>query len=133
MIASRKYLISQKRCTIGMLNFFSVLFSMYLLCSCNPTKNLKPNELFLQKNKVSIIDHQKLEKEELKKLFKQKTNKEILGIFKFHLFIYFKLSLLSNYIFDLFHKKVGNLLKILLAKINNQICIFSLIWLGKCN
>ncbi|NQX96960.1 MAG: BamA/TamA family outer membrane protein [Flavobacteriales bacterium] len=51
---------------------------------CNPTKYVKPNELFLQKNKVSI-DNRKIDKDNIASIIKQKPNRKILGLFRFHL------------------------------------------------
>lgn len=63
------------------------LISIFLFYSCNPTKTLKPNELFLQKVKIKV-DNKKIDKEELYRINKQKTNKKILGVFRFHLGAY---------------------------------------------
>ncbi|PJA09887.1 MAG: hypothetical protein COX70_00550 [Flavobacteriales bacterium CG_4_10_14_0_2_um_filter_32_8] len=61
--------------------------SLVVLTGCNPTKYVKPDELFLQKNKVRI-DNRKLNKDELAKIIKQKPNRKILGVFRFHLGVY---------------------------------------------
>ena len=71
--------ISSKR-----LNKLLILSSLLIFYSCNPTKKLKENEEFLQTNKI-IIDNSKVDKEELEAILKQKTNKKILGLFRFHL------------------------------------------------
>jgi outer membrane protein assembly factor BamA len=69
------------------------------LVGCNPTKHLKPNELFLQK--VSIKkDNRKIDKEELSSIIKQKPNKKILNTFRYHLGIY-----------NLVNKKNANIFK----------------------
>ncbi len=60
---------------------------LILLSGCNPTKYVKPNELFLKKNTVKI-DTRKIEKDNLESLVKQKPNKKILGLLRFHLGIY---------------------------------------------
>jgi outer membrane protein assembly factor BamA len=57
------------------------------LSSCNPTKSLNPDELFLSKNKIKI-DTRKLDKDNLSSLVKQKSNKKILNTFRFHLGVY---------------------------------------------
>ena len=59
---------------------------LFLLSSCNPTKYLKPDEIFLQKNKIKV-DARRIDKDDLKAIVKQKTNKKILGLFKFHLWV----------------------------------------------
>ena len=66
--------------------FLGILFA-FLFTSCNPTKHVKPNQLFLQKSKVKI-DNKKIDKDELEGIVKQKTNKKILGLFRFHLWVY---------------------------------------------
>ena len=48
---------------------------------------MKPNELFLQSVKLKV-DHKKINKDELFKINKQKPNKKILGLFRFHLGAY---------------------------------------------
>ena len=63
------------------------LFIIVFLFACNPTKHLKPNELFLQKTSIKI-DSRKIDKDELSNYVKQKHNKKILGVFRFHLGIY---------------------------------------------
>jgi outer membrane protein assembly factor BamA len=60
---------------------------LILLSGCNPTKYVKPNELFLKKTNVKI-DTRKIDKDNLESLVKQKPNKKILGLFRFHLGIY---------------------------------------------
>jgi outer membrane protein assembly factor BamA len=60
---------------------------LILSTSCNPTKQLKSGELFLEKNKIKI-DTRKIEKDNIESLVKQKPNKRILGIFKFHLAVH---------------------------------------------
>jgi outer membrane protein assembly factor BamA len=65
-----------------------------IFVSCNPTKTLKPDEVFLQKVKI-ITDNKKVDKDELYRINKQKPNKKILGVFRFHLGAY-----------NLFYKRV---------------------------
>ncbi|MCO6500454.1 MAG: BamA/TamA family outer membrane protein [Vicingus serpentipes] len=75
--------------TIASLVYKSILFiaPLFLFYSCNPTKHLKPDELFLQK--VSIKkDNRKIDKEELINIVKQKPNRKILNVFRFHLGVY---------------------------------------------
>lgn len=85
---------------------YSIISSSYILgiitCAfifigCNPTKTLQPDELFLQKVKITT-DNKRIDKDELYRINKQKTNKKILGVFRFHLGAY-----------NLFHKRVENL------------------------
>ena len=60
---------------------------LFFLASCNPTKYVKPNELFLQKSKIKI-DTRKIDSDELENIVKQKPNKKILNVFRFHLGVY---------------------------------------------
>jgi outer membrane protein assembly factor BamA len=66
--------------------YWSLGIFIFLITSCNPTKHIPSGELFLKKNKI-IIDTRKIDKDNLKSLVKQKTNKKILGIFRFHLWV----------------------------------------------
>ena len=61
--------------------------SLIVLSGCNPTKHLKPNELFLQKSTVKI-DTRKIDKDEIEAIVKQKPNKKLLGLFRFHLWVH---------------------------------------------
>ncbi len=65
---------------------FAGLIYLFIV-GCNPTKHLKPNELFLKKNTVKI-DTRKIDKEELEGIVKQKTNRKILHTFRYHLGVY---------------------------------------------
>lgn len=70
--------------------FLRAVFALYVvvfLFACNPTKHLKPNEIFLQKSSVKV-DNRKIDKDELSNYVKQKHNKKILGVFRFHLGVY---------------------------------------------
>ncbi len=55
-----------------------------LFSSCNPTKYVKPNELFLKKTKVKV-DTRKINQDQIETIIKQKPNRKILGLFRFHL------------------------------------------------
>ena len=55
--------------------------------ACNPTKHLKPDELFLQNSTIKI-DTRKVDKDELKSYLKQKPNRKILGVFRYHLGVF---------------------------------------------
>ena len=68
-------------------NFFLIFGLIFLFYGCNPTKTLKDNEEFLQSNKVNI-DNVKINKDEVINIIKQKPNKKILGVFRFHLGVY---------------------------------------------
>jgi len=63
------------------------VFFIAILSGCNPTKYLKPNELFLQKSTLKI-DSRKVDKDEIEAIIKQKPNKQLFGLFKFRLWLY---------------------------------------------
>ncbi|MDT8411447.1 MAG: BamA/TamA family outer membrane protein [Vicingaceae bacterium] len=70
--------------------FIRAIFALFIstfFFACNPTKHLKPNEIFLQKSSVRI-DNNSIDKDDLKNYIKQKHNKKILGVFRFHLGVY---------------------------------------------
>lgn len=74
--------------TIKTLNALLVLSTFcWLLTSCNPTKHVKQDELFLKKHSIKITG-EKLDKEEVERIIKQKPNRKILGAFRFHLWVY---------------------------------------------
>ncbi len=81
----------------------SVIGLSILFFSCNPTKTLKDNEKFLQSNTIEI-NNTKVDKEELYNIIKQKPNKKILGIFRFHLGVY---NFLSNKEDSKMRKNIG--------------------------
>ena len=64
-----------------------VVLILFIFFSCNPTKHLKQDELFLQKNKIKVSTR-KLDSENLNAIIKQKPNRKILGVFRYHLGIY---------------------------------------------
>ena len=72
------------------------------LFACNPTKHLKPNEIFLQKSSVKV-DNRKIDKDELSNYVKQRHNKKILGVFRFHLGVYNIANKKNNFV----EKNVG--------------------------
>ena len=63
-----------------------------IFIGCNPTKTLKEHEEILLTNKIKV-DNSKIDKEEIYSIIKQKPNKKILGVFRFHLGVY---NLFSN-------------------------------------
>lgn len=66
---------------------FLLGFVLLFFSSCNPTKHVGNNELFLKKNSVKI-EGGKLDKDEVNAIIKQKPNRKILGVFRFHLGVY---------------------------------------------
>ena len=72
-----------------MLNYYFTVISvlLILLSSCNPTKQLAPDQLFLKKVKIKS-DNRRIDKNDLSAIVKQQPNKKILGLFRFHLGVY---------------------------------------------
>jgi len=68
------------------LQIFAV-FSLLFLFSCNPTKKLKEGEYLLKKNTI-INKGTKLDNSEIEGYIKQKPNRKILLVFRFHLWLY---------------------------------------------
>lgn len=60
---------------------------MLMLFSCSPTRQLAENEFLLRKNKI-VVKGEKFSKEQLTPLIRQKPNKKVLFIFRFHLGAY---------------------------------------------
>lgn len=69
------------------LYFLIVISTLLSFFSCNPTKHLKQDELFLKKNKLKVSTR-KLDSENLNAIIKQKPNRKILGLFRYHLGVY---------------------------------------------
>ncbi len=67
-------------------NFF-ILFTLLAFAACNPARKLGEGQYLLNKNKISI-DNSSVSKDDLKGIIKQKPNRKILGLFRFHLWLY---------------------------------------------
>lgn len=62
---------------------------LLILSSCNPTRRLAEEEYLLDRNDIEVKDGElRFEKEKLKPVIKQKPNKRILGVFRFHMGIH---------------------------------------------
>jgi len=79
------FFTSYIKSTLSVFLLFTTILFFYT--SCNPTKHIQPNQLFLKALKVKT-DNRKLDIEEIHNIIKQHPNKKILGIFRFHLGIY---------------------------------------------
>ncbi len=64
-----------------------ILFAILITSACNPARKLGDNQYLLNKNTI-VIDSSSVSKEDLKTLYKQKPNRKILGMFRFHLWLY---------------------------------------------
>lgn len=89
--------------TYKLFTFAIFLFCIVLFSACNPTKNLKNNELLVNRVKVKT-DTRKVSNDELLAIVKQKPNRRILGLFRFHLTIY---NLYKKESDDILRKTVG--------------------------
>ncbi len=68
--------------------YFSLLFFSFLLFSaCNPTRQLPENQYLLSRNSIEVEDTE-VSRNELKNFIRQKTNRKILGVYRFHLNVY---------------------------------------------
>ncbi len=67
--------------------FFIPLLLVCFLFSCNPTKKIKKGEYLLKKN-IVIDKDTKLEKSGIDGYIKQKPNRKIFLVFRFHLWLY---------------------------------------------
>lgn len=68
------------------LTLLLLLIAGLLLSSCSPVKQLQPGEYLLNKNTVRS-DKPELN-EQISSIIKQKPNRKILGLFRFHLGVY---------------------------------------------
>lgn len=84
-------ILSLRKISSKYLKFLYFIGVSILLVSCNPTKTLNENQEFLKKN-VLKIENNKIDKDEVNNIIKQKPNKKILGVFRFHLGVYNLLS-----------------------------------------
>lgn len=63
--------------------------------SCRPTKSLKKNEYLLNRNKL-IVSDKNIDTEEVNSLIKQKPNRRILWVVRFHLGVYHLADILKD-------------------------------------
>ncbi len=66
---------------------FILLFSSVAFIACNPLKKIPEGSYFLTKSKIES-DSVHFKREELNSLFKQKSNRKILGVIRLHLGFY---------------------------------------------
>ena len=64
-----------------------VLLSFFIAVACNPARKLGADQYLLNKNTI-VVDNSSVHKDDLKGLIKQKPNRKILGLFRFHLWFY---------------------------------------------
>jgi outer membrane protein assembly factor BamA len=73
-------------------SFLSILTICLLFCSCNPAKLVPEGKYLLVKNKIETDelknDTASISKEKFESLLRQKPNRKILGLFRFHLGLY---------------------------------------------
>ena len=69
------------------LNILLLIVAALVMSACNPTRRLQEEEALLTKN-VIIDKDTKLEKDEIEAYLKQKPNRTMLGVIRFHLGIY---------------------------------------------
>jgi len=66
---------------------FFLLFSVYFFVSCNPARRLSEGEYLLQNNTIEVTDAQ-VSRSDIKTFLRQRPNRKILGLFRFHLNVY---------------------------------------------
>ncbi|MCX6292589.1 MAG: BamA/TamA family outer membrane protein [Bacteroidetes bacterium] len=66
---------------------FFILLTVLVTVACNPARKLSHDQFLLNKNTVTV-DNPAISKEDLKLLIKQKPNRKIFGMFRFHLWFY---------------------------------------------
>jgi len=66
---------------------FAISFALLFIYACNPTKKLKENERLLIKTRI-IDKDTKLDQSEIESYIKQKPNKKIFGMLRFHLWLF---------------------------------------------
>jgi hypothetical protein len=64
-----------------------LLLGLAFLFGCNPTKRLASDEYLLKKNKFKFEEEPKIDKDDLKEVVKQESNRKILGA-RFYLWAY---------------------------------------------
>jgi len=81
--------LSSKTILLSKLKFpvYILVIGVIFLSSCSPTKYLNPEETLLHKVKVKR-NNRSVSKEEIINITKQKPNKKILSLFRFHLGVY---------------------------------------------
>ncbi|MCF8299137.1 MAG: outer membrane protein assembly factor [Saprospiraceae bacterium] len=64
-----------------------LFFLLAVLIACNPTRRLSNDQFLLTKNKIKGCPKE-IDEDEVKSFIKQKPNRKILGVFRFHVGIY---------------------------------------------
>jgi len=67
--------------------FWLIIIVLPFITGCNPARRLPENQYLLHRNNISIEDAG-IKKDELRRLYRQKPNKRILGFYRFHLNVY---------------------------------------------
>jgi outer membrane protein assembly factor BamA len=87
------------------IRFFSLLF-LVIVISCSPARHIEEGKYLLNKSTIKT-DTKVIDKDEMKRYEKQTPNKKILGIIKFHLFLYNLASPQSNKFPSTWFRKIG--------------------------
>ncbi|MFH0864857.1 MAG: BamA/TamA family outer membrane protein [Bacteroidota bacterium] len=67
--------------------YFLLIFCGYFFYSCNPAKTLTESEYLVNKNKITI-DDKNISTDDISSYIKQKPNRRIFSLFRFHLGVY---------------------------------------------
>jgi outer membrane protein assembly factor BamA len=68
--------------------FVLISLSFWLVLGCNPTKRVPNGSYLLSKNQVNLDNKVDIDRDQLNSVIKQKPNRKILGILRFHLGVY---------------------------------------------
>ena len=71
------------------INFYMTLIISVILFSCNPAKYVPESHFLLERSRIKC-NVSRIEKKSLNEIARQRPNQKILGIFRFHLWVYNK-------------------------------------------
>lgn len=69
------------------LKYSLLLIATLLIAACNPTRTLTDGEFLVNRNRITV-DDKKISTEDISSYIKQKPNRRILSLFRFHLGVY---------------------------------------------
>ena len=101
--------------------FLIIIPIIIILNSCSTTKHVPKNKHLLIRNNLKLIEEEKINKYEVKKILKQKPNKKIFGgLVQFHLGIYNLTDSTKNNFINRYFRKIGEKPVILDDKLTSE-------------